>query len=129
MLNLTKDGDDDKVFFKIYSIIVACMTGVVLYYTRNVMTGLWWLFTLIPCVGVYFYGSRKRLFTTKIWKVLFYFYIMFSISYEFIRPLVYEQAPVDLSFLFSFLITASLWVGLYLYAFRFMSEQETKQHS
>ncbi|AKL96600.1 hypothetical protein CACET_c31560 [Clostridium aceticum] len=106
------------MFWKIYSIFIAVICVMTLYYSFTLLDVVWVLLAIIACIGVYGYGAKKKLFIESFWKVYFIFYVIIDQIYNWIVVPKIDAKGFSLQSLIGLLFFIPIYIGLYLYSYK-----------
>ncbi len=78
------------------------------------------VFTIVALAGLFLFGIKKRFISSSFWKGYFVVYIIWDLANTFFGQ------KITLETLQGLLLIAPIYLGLYLYAFKFLVKIDKK---
>ncbi len=110
-----------KIYFWVFIVIL------ILGYFSEGFIGIWDAVDLVitsgALAGLFLYGYKKKLFNASFWKAYFPIFIVWDFSYNLVIEPRARGVNFEIISLIGFLFVIPIYIALYLYAFKFMSEK------
>jgi len=111
------------MFWKIYCwfIIIFMSLGYLTGQIRGLIGVIDLVLSSLMFLGLYLYSYKKYLFTTLFWRIYFFVYIAWDLSYNFYVIPNYYHESWNLFAIIIYLLVIPTYVSVFLYAFQFRS--------
>lgn len=120
------------MFWKIYAwfyLILFSIGYVFLFAKHPLFTFFDIAFSFLAFIGLFLFAFKKKILNVLFWKIyVLTHYLWDSVANLYIAPKLFNS-PIDLNTYISFLLILIEWIGLYLYAFKFLEDNNERYQS
>lgn len=112
-----------KIYFWFFIVIL------VLGYSTEGIGGIWGiidlLISIVALAGLFLYAYKKSFLNSAFWKAYLPLFIIWDFTYNLIIEPSVSGTTFEPIALVGFLFLVPIYIALYLYAFRFLKENES----